>query len=77
MKKRYLLNEAMSDPNWINKKRQEFFALRNMIKRFQWGSAYLPEGCTTELYHIGHAIERMEDPIKFWVPEKPRYIKCK
>lgn len=58
----------MKDPEWIAKKRQEFFNLKNAVTRFEWGSAYIPEGCYSELYHIRRAIDRMDEPMKEWVP---------
>jgi len=55
-------------PAWIHEKRQQFANLKNALTRFEWGSAYLPEGCHSEVYHIRRAIDRMDEPMKIWDP---------
>lgn len=77
MKKRYLLNKEMSDPDWIHRKQQDFFALKAAFQRFEWGSAYIPHGCFESHRIIGTELIRMDEPMKAWKVEKPRYFKKK
>jgi hypothetical protein len=56
-------------PAWIHRKQQEFVVLKNALQRFEWGSAYIPEGCWSELYHIRRAVDRMDEPMKIWRPK--------
>lgn len=73
MKKRYLLNKEMSDPDWVHKKQQDFFALKNAFQRFEWGSAYIPDACYDSANIIRAELNRMDESMKVWVAEKPRY----
>lgn len=75
MKKPYLINKEMSDPKWIYQKQQEFFALKNAFDRFTWGSAYIPVGCHEASLNIGKELGRMDESMKAWQPETPRYLK--
>jgi hypothetical protein len=66
--KKYLADKEMSDPDWIHKKQQDWFALKAAWQRFEWGSAYL------ETFHIiCRELDGMDEPIKAWKVEKPRY----
>ena len=52
---------------WIQKKTQEFIALRGALETFEYGSAYLPEGCGNALYLIRRYVNWMDESIKQWV----------
>lgn len=75
--KRFLRNKEMSDPDWIHQKQQDFFNLKAAWQRFEWGSAFLPHGCTKAFWIIRTELERMDEPIKAWKAEKPCYITLK
>lgn len=77
MKKPYLMNKEMSDPDWIHKKQQDWFALKAAWQRFEWGSAFLPHGCSETFWIIRSELQKMDEPIKAWQAEKPRYLKKK
>jgi hypothetical protein len=73
MKRRYCVNKEMSDPDWVHKKQQDYFALKSALQRFEWGSAYIPQACFDAYMIMRQEIERMDEPIKAWKAEKPRY----
>jgi hypothetical protein len=73
MRKRYCMNKEMSDPDWIHKKQQDFFALKAAFQRFEWGSAYIPQACFDAYWIIRLEMSRMDEPMKAWKAEKPRY----
>lgn len=77
MKKRICVNKEMSDPDWIHKKQQDFFALKAAFQRFQWGMAYIPSACFDAANIITRELDRMDEPMKAWKAEKPRYWKKK
>lgn len=77
MKKRYLRNKEMSDPNWVHNKQQDFFNFKAALQRLEWGSAYLPKACNNAMWNIRMEVERMDEPIKSWKVEKPEWIKSK
>lgn len=72
-KKPYLMNDHMSNPEHVAEKRQDYFALKNAFSRMQWGSAYLPHPCFVEITRIERALVAMEEPMKYWEVEKPRW----
>lgn len=77
MKNKYLSNKEMSDPDWVHKKQQDFFALKNAFQRFEWGSAYIPQACFDAYFIIRREIDRMDESMKMWKAEKPVWIKRK
>lgn len=74
MKKRYLRNREMSDPDWIHEKQQDWFALKAAWQRFEWGSAYLPHGVSEAFWKIRTELTYMDEPLKAWKAEKPQWI---
>lgn len=74
---KYHANKELSDPDWIHKKQQDWFALKAAWQRFEWGSAFLPHGVFETFWIIRKELERMDEPIKAWQPEKPRFINIK
>lgn len=77
MKKRRLINKELCDPDWIHKKQQDFFALKNQFQRMEWGCAYIPDPCYESMRIIRDELIRMDEPMKAWKVEKPRYYKKK
>lgn len=80
MKKRLCLNKEMSDSDWIHKKQQchkDYFALKSAFQRFEWGAAYIPAACWDSYQIIQKELIRMDEPMKAWKAEKPRYFKGK
>lgn len=73
MKKRVITNKEMSDPDWVHRKQQDYFALKNAFQRFEWGSAYIPQACFDSVWIIRKEIERMDEAMKVWQAEKPKY----
>lgn len=71
--KKYLMNREMSDPDWIHKKQQDFFALKNAFQRFEWGCAYIPDACFQSAEIIRREMQRMDEPMKAWKAEKPKW----
>lgn len=70
-KKPYLTNKEMSDPDWVHKKQQDWFALKAAMQRFEWGCAYIPDACQQALHIIRVEIARIDEPMKAWKAEKP------
>lgn len=77
VKKRYCLNKEMSDPDWVHKKQQDFFALKAAFQRFEFGAAFIPQACFDAHWIIRQEIQRMDEPMKAWKAEQPRYVELK
>jgi len=75
--KKYLTNKEMSDPDWVHKKQQDYFALKSAFQRFEWGAAYIPDACFQSAQIIRVEIERMDEPMKAWKAERPMWKSLK
>lgn len=71
--KRHFINKEMSDPDWVHRKQQDYFALKSAFQRFEWGAAYIPVACYDSYRIIREEIIRMDEPMKIWKAEKPKY----
>lgn len=71
---KHLRNKEMSDPDWIHKKQQDWFALKAAWQRFEWGSAFIPQACRDAHWIIHCELDRMDEPMKAWKAEKPEWI---